>query len=158
MHQNSSTFLPSWQHAFRVGFAPQLTYGMLAALAGALERDEPALIQGATVSPPPLHFLTDWPVEAACGLAFGPWQAGGCVTVGQAEEAFAQLCAHADALLGEPAGCRHFINWFDETPREEMRLLLLAEVRREMSLRQEEVFPAAAQEAQAEAHPELLPF
>ena len=49
-------------------------------------------------------------------------------TVGQCEEFFAKCCFEADQSLGEPAACRHFLNWFDDTPRDEMRRELLAEV------------------------------
>ena len=43
-------------------------------------------------------------------------------------EFFARMCFEVDQRLGEPAGCRWFLNWFDETPRDEMRRELLAEV------------------------------
>ena len=40
----------------------------------------------------------------------------------------ARACFEADKVLGEPAACRWFLNWYDETPRPEMRTQLLAEV------------------------------
>ena len=45
------------------------------------------------------------------------------------------MCFAIDQRLGEPAGCRWFLNWFDETPRDEMRRLLLAEVARALTER-----------------------
>jgi hypothetical protein len=45
------------------------------------------------------------------------------------------VCFETDQRLGESAGCRWFLNAFDETPRDEMRRLLLAEVRRSLSAR-----------------------
>ncbi len=38
------------------------------------------------------------------------------------------MCFEIDQRLGEPAGCRWFLNWFDETPRDAMRQDLLGEV------------------------------
>ena len=40
-----------------------------------------------------------------------------------------------DQRFGEPTACRWFLNWFDETPREEMREQLLAEVQRALAQR-----------------------
>jgi hypothetical protein len=102
----------------------------LEALQRALVNDDPRLLQGATTSPPPLMCVQDWPVEAACGLGYCGWQGDGLETVAEVEEFFARACFEADQLLGEPAGCRWFLNWFDETPRADMRRLLLAEVNR----------------------------
>jgi len=52
--------------------------------------------------------------------------------VAEVEEFFARACFEADQRLGEPAGCRWFLNWFDETPRDEMRRLLFAEVKHQL--------------------------
>ena len=60
------------------------------------------------------------PVEVAVGLPLG--------TVGEVEEFFARVCFEADQRLGEPAACRWFLNWFDDTPREDILRELLAEV------------------------------
>jgi hypothetical protein len=51
------------------------------------------------------------------------------------EEYFARLCFEADQRLGEPAVCRWFLNWFDDTPRDVMRRELLAEVERALAER-----------------------
>ena len=41
---------------------------------------------------------------------------------------YERLCLAADDALGEPAACNHFLNWYDQTPRPEMRRQLLREV------------------------------
>jgi hypothetical protein len=70
-------------------------------------------------------------VEACCPLCYAlldgkqPY----AVSVGPMEERFAQACWEADQLLGEPAAVRYFLNWVDETPRQQMRQELLAEVK-----------------------------
>ena len=100
----------------------------LVALREALRADDTRLSQGSTTTPPPLMCVQDWPVEAACALGFCGWQGEGLETVGQVEEFFAKACYEADVRLGEPAACRWFLNWFDDTPRDEMRRELSDEV------------------------------
>jgi hypothetical protein len=79
--------------------------------------------------------VQDWPVEGACALTYCGWHGEGLQTVAEAEEFFARICFEVDQKLGEPAACRWFLNWFDETPREEMRRQLLVEVNRTLSQR-----------------------
>jgi hypothetical protein len=76
--------------------------------------------------------VQDWTVEAACALGYCGWKGGGLATVRDVEEFFAEACIEADRLLGEPGGIRHFLNWYDDTPRGEMRRQLLAEVEAEL--------------------------
>ncbi|HZU34441.1 MAG TPA: hypothetical protein VFA18_00960 [Gemmataceae bacterium] len=128
--------IEAWRKVWREGLAPHLSTAGLAALRRALVQDDDRLIQGATTSPPPLQSLQEWPVEAACGLGYCGWQGEGLATVAEVEEYFAQLCFEADRALGEPAACRWFLNWFDDTPREEMRTLLLAEIDTALAQRQ----------------------
>jgi len=120
--------LESWQIAWRNGIVPNLSTAALGALAAGLACDDPALMQGATTNPPPLESLKDCPVAAACAVCYGPWKGDGLATVGEVEEVFAGVCHMADEALGEPSAVRYFLNWFDDTPREEALLLLLAEV------------------------------
>ena len=127
--------MESWRKVWREGLAPRLSTKALKALAHALEKDDPRLIQGATTTPPPLQCVQDWPVEGACALSFCGWQGEELGTVGEVEEFFARACFECDKLIGEPAGCRWFLNWFDETPRDEMRALLLPEVKRTLANR-----------------------
>jgi hypothetical protein len=136
--------MTAWQRSFREGIAPLFSTRALLALKRALTRDDPALIQRRTTEPPPLQAVQEWPVEAACAVAFAGWQGEGLATVGQVEDFFARICFGADKLLGEPAGCRWFLNWFDETPRGTMRQALLAEIDLALAGREPTRPPAAA--------------
>jgi hypothetical protein len=121
--------MESWRLVWRDGFAPVIAAAGLEALAKALREDDPRLTQGSTTTPPPLMAVQDWPVEAGDCLVVAGWLGGEEITtVGQAEEYFARCCYEADQALKEPAGCRFFLDWFDDTPRDEMRRELLAEV------------------------------
>jgi hypothetical protein len=75
-----------------------------------------------------MQCVLDWPVEAACAIGYCGWQGDGLETVGEVEEFFCRLCFEADQRLGEPAAVRFFINWTDESPRDEVRRELLGEV------------------------------
>ena len=134
--------MEAWRNVWRNGFAPALTHRGLSALRDALDVDDPRLTQGSTTTPPPLMCVQDWPVEAACALGFCGWQGERLATVGEVEEYFAQTCFEADRRLGEAAACRWFLNWFDDTPREQMLTELLAEVERELEVRHAVVVPA----------------
>jgi len=68
-------------------------------------------------------------------LGLAVWLNDGLGTVGEVAEAFAQAALECDRRLGEPAGVRYFLNWFDETPRDQMRLELAAEIEREQARR-----------------------
>lgn len=120
--------MESWRKVWREGFVPVLPTTGLIALRDALRGDDNRLTQGSTTTPPPLMCVQDWPCEGACALGFCGWHGDHLETVGQVEEFFAKACYEADARLGEPAACRWFLNWFDDTPRDEMRRDLLAEV------------------------------
>lgn len=125
--------METWVRVWRSGIAPQLSTPGLEALRKALVEDDSRLIQGATTTPPPLAGVQVWTCKAACGIAF-PFMVEGA-TVGEVEIAFARACFECDQAIGEPAGCRWFLNWFDETPREEMRQKLLPEVERVLAER-----------------------
>jgi hypothetical protein len=125
--------MTAWQKCFREGFAPQLSTRALEALRAALASDDERLITGATTSPPPLQACAKWPVEAACPIGLSGWQGEGLTTVGQVEEYFARMCYETDRRLGEPAACRYFLNWVDDTPRDEMRQALVHEVLRALA-------------------------
>jgi hypothetical protein len=127
--------MESWRKVWREGLCPSLSTPGLEALRTALVEDDPRLLQGATTTPPPLQCVQDWPVEAACAVTYTGWQGDGLETVGEAEEFFAKTCYSCDNAVGEPAACRHFLNFFDETPRDGMRRLLLPEVEREIARR-----------------------
>src|SRR5437868_13610401 len=127
--------MESWRNVWRKGVVPLLSTESLEALRQALVNDDPRLLQGATTTPPPLQCVQDWPVEAACALGYCGWQGDGLETVAEVEEFFARMCFEIDQQLGEPAACRWFLNWFDETPRDEMRRELLAEGTRALAQR-----------------------
>jgi hypothetical protein len=129
--------LEDWRHCWRAGFAPQISDAGLQALRRALTEDDPNLIQGGTTTPPPLQCVLDWPAEAACPVGYAGWQGDGLATVGEVENYFGALCLEAGRRLGDAAGSRHLLNFVDETPRQEMRRELLAEVERELSRRAE---------------------
>ncbi len=156
--------MESWKRVWRNGFVPLLSEKALQGLLEALETDDSRLVQGSTTTPPPLSCVSDWPCEAACGIGYaGAVEMGGLLpppsyerslgevpgmsqqagsppavvaTVGEVEEYFAKMCWECDKLLHEPAGCRFFLNWFDETPRDEMIALLIQEV--QLALAQKE--------------------
>lgn len=125
-----------WRRVWRDGVVPLVTVPQLQRLKIALVHDYASLIQGATTIPPPLQEVQDWQCEACCGLSYLGWTPDDSITppeeqrttVGQVEEFFARLCFDVDMKLGEPAACRHFLNWFDDTPRDEMREKLLKEI------------------------------
>ena len=127
--------MESWRKVWREGVAPLLSTPGLESLQRALSNDDGRLLQGATTTPPPLQCVQDWPVEAACGIGYCGWQGDHLETVAEVEEYFARVCFEVDQRLGEPAACRWFLNWFDETPRDEMRRELLAEVNRVLAQR-----------------------
>lgn len=128
--------MEAWKRVWRQGFEPQLSTESLQALGRGLASDDARLLQGATTEPPPLACCANWPCQAGCLVAFCG-MADGLATVAEVEEYFARLCFEADARVGEPSACRYLLNWFDGTPRDEMRALLLAEVERSLALRQE---------------------
>lgn len=128
--------MESWRKVWRDGIAPQIASEALDALRQALVADDARLLQGATTTPPPLACVQDWPVEAACAIGFCGWQGEGLELVHEVEEYFAKVCFEADQRIGEPAAVRWFLNWADETPRDEMRRQLLAEVEAELQRRE----------------------
>lgn len=120
--------MDEWKRVWREAVVPLLNRAHLEALRDALRDDDPRLIQGQTTSPPPLQAVADWPVEGACALGFCAWRGDRLETVSEVEEAFARWSFAIDQRLHEPGGCRWFFNFFDETPREQMRRELLPEV------------------------------
>jgi hypothetical protein len=133
--REEETPMESWRKVWRDGAAPLLSVSGLEALRRALLDDDLALLQGATTTPPPLQCVQDRPVEAACALTYAGWKGEGLETVGEAEEFFARMCFEIDQRLHESAGCRWFLNFWDETPRKEMFALMLPEVERALLIR-----------------------
>lgn len=132
--------MESWRTVWRDGFAPLLPTAGLIALRTALETDDPRLLQGATTVPAPLQCMQTHYCEGACAVSFAGWQGEDgpeLPTVGEVEEFFARACYECDQRMGEPAACRWFLNWFDDTPRDELRRELLPEVERVLKQRAE---------------------
>lgn len=127
--------MESWRKVWREGIAPSLSTSGLESLRHGLRVDDERLLQGATTSPPPMQCVQDWPTEAACFIGFCAWQGDGLDKVGEVEEFFAQVCREADERLKEPAACRWFLNWADDTPRNIVRRELLGEVENELARR-----------------------
>jgi len=127
--------MENWRRVWRDGFAPIISTASLEAARTALMSDDQRLTQGQTTTPPPLLCAQNWPCEAACFLGFCGWHGEGLQKVGEVDYFFYERCFLADERLGEPAACRWFLNWFDDTPRDEMRRELLAEVELELAER-----------------------
>jgi hypothetical protein len=98
-------------------------------------------MQGVISSPPAFDAQDDCGIESCCAIGYSGWLGDGLNTVGQIDEFFTRICEGADALIRQPAACRHFLNWFDNTPRSQMRRELLTEV--ELALQQRERGAAA---------------
>jgi hypothetical protein len=125
----------AWQKSWREGIAPQLWTAGLRALQRALKTDDPALRQGVTVDPSEMPETEGKPVSAACAIGFAGWKGDGLQTVTEVEEFFARTVWQATQATGDPLAAKWFVNWHDETPREEMRRELLTEVNRELAER-----------------------
>lgn len=76
-------------------------------------------------------------VQSCCAISYCGWK-DGIQLVGDLNHFFAKMCYEADELLSEPAECRYFLNWFDKTPRDEMRSELLKEVDLALAKREKE--------------------
>ncbi len=127
--------MKSWREVWRDGLAPVLSTVGLEALQSGLKGDDERIMQGATTRPPPVQCVADWPVEAACVIGYSGWRGDGLETVAEVEDYFKRTCFEIDRRLNEPGACRWFLNWYDETPRDEMRRLLAAEVDRALAER-----------------------
>jgi hypothetical protein len=127
--------MENWRQVWRKGVAPLLSDNALAVLHRALVEDDPCLMQGVTTFPSPLQCVRDWPCEAACALGYCGWQGEGLETVAEVELFFTNMCFMIDQAMGEPAACRYFLNFWDDTPREELRREMIPEVKREQARR-----------------------
>lgn len=129
-HPLAAGTLEPWRVVWRDGIAPLLSTTALTAVRTALRDDDTRLQQGSTTDPPPLMCVQDWPCQGACLLGYAGWQGEGLATVGEVEEYFAAKCFQTNESLapnGDPV-IRYFLCWFDDTPRDEMRREMLAEV------------------------------
>jgi hypothetical protein len=122
--------MEKWRRVWREGIAPHLSRSALLALQSALRRDDRRLLQGVVTAPPPLEANGNCAVVGGCAIGLCGWLGEGRMCVDDVEAYFTEICEAADAVLGEPAACRFFINWFDDVPRAELRRELLPEVTR----------------------------
>jgi hypothetical protein len=124
--------MEKWRRVWREGLAPQLSRRGLVALQTALRNDDRRLLQGTACYPPMLDIMRERAIQGACALGFCGWQGHGLRRVGEIEDFFHRLCDAADSVFNEPAACRYFLNWYDDTPRADMRRELSAEVARSL--------------------------
>ncbi len=137
---------PNWLEVWRKGFAPQISTEALIGLRDAWERDDPRILQGKTTTP--LRYVQDWPVEGACSTAYCAAVSNGgfainddgsvnknAATVAECEEFFGRVCFKCDQIMGEPAACAFYLNFHDESPREEVRQSMIAELNDELQRR-----------------------
>lgn len=127
------------------GFAVDLCCDQLVILRDALARGELRLLQGQSTEPQPLRGNLDRSILAADAVVYPHWRYtfGVVETVGAASEVFAACCFNADQYLGEPAACRAFLNFWDDTPREEAFAALLAAVQEVIAERATSILAAA---------------
>lgn len=128
-HQTCERIEP-WRRVWRDGLGPQFSPTSLVILRGGLLQDDPRLLQRATAHPEPSPLFSADAIEGCCALGFGAWQSGALQRIGDLATFFNHLCSTADDRLGELAGCRYFLDWYDQTPRPVMRHELLGEVNR----------------------------
>jgi hypothetical protein len=76
------------------------------------------------------------PCSGACLVGYAGWQGEGLRTANEVEDYFVAACRRADEALGGPAGSHWLIDFFDETARDEMRRLLLPEVKLALAARE----------------------
>ena len=126
----------TWQEAFLRGVAPQFSARSLTAMLAALERDDRALIQNATVRPSPLSGLSqDVPCNHTCAIGYLAQTEYNLATNSQVLDAFGLALYQADVYLGEVSAVRFFLNWYDDTPRDQMRAALAETIRGELDSR-----------------------
>ncbi len=140
----SDEVIPTWAAIWRKA-ARHLSRAGLERLREALLADDARLIQGRTCDLDPQTPLYDvlhgWcgrrghPVVNACPLGYCGWQGDGLETVGEVEDFFAEVAVRTGAEAGDDFAIRLFTGWWDETPREESRRLLLEEVERSLAER-----------------------
>lgn len=119
-----------WRRIWRDGLAPQLSTSGLQALYQGLAHDDPRLLQRFTADVPAARAFRARKIEAACALGYCAWKGDGVKRLGQVLDHFENVCTRADESVGELAASNHFLNWYDQTPRAEMRRQLLGEVER----------------------------
>lgn len=67
-------------------------------------------------------------VEEACFIGYAGWQGEGLQSVVEVVDFFDRLCDRIGHKLGDYCGAGRFLDWFDKTPRQEMRYEMIKEV------------------------------
>jgi hypothetical protein len=129
--------MTDWQRIWRTALGPRISPKALKVLFQALLRNDPRIIQGQTTIPSPTSMFRGEPLIGACCLCFCGWEGEGLRTVGEVEWYFWDLCRACEIETGEEAAAKHFLNWWDEAPREEAFALLAFEVARSLALKEE---------------------
>lgn len=119
--------MESWKTVWRKGLLPLLKRQDLLNLLDGLDKNDWRIIQGSTTMPLPLECVKNWDCEAGCLISYMGMRQG-LELVGEVEEFFARMCLQIDQQLGDPAGCRWLVNWWDETPREKAFSMLREEI------------------------------
>ena len=123
--------LTCWQE----GIQPSISSTALRSLLEALERDDERLLQGASTSPPPLYPCDSWPCEASCPVCWLLWEGSQEMSVKEVCEFLGNIASHCEDALQEVGAIRHFMNWWDENPRELVRAKLSAWIAADLAAR-----------------------
>jgi hypothetical protein len=139
----------TWVKIWREGVAPLLSTPGLEALRVALASDDPELLQGRNTKTDNELPDSDDECTGACPLGYVGWKGEPLETVGEVEVYFAALVETINVRAREPATASFFLQWVDDTPRDEMRQALLIEVNRALAARHGEDEPDVPVEVKA---------
>lgn len=114
--------METWRRAWREGVVPQTSTRGLIALANGLADNDKRLMQGISIR------VRGSSIKSACALAYIGWQGEGLESVAEVMGFFWNIYFSIDLRLDRTVRCRHFLEWFDETPRKEMRYEMIKEV------------------------------
>jgi hypothetical protein len=136
------TTAAAWRDSWRQAVAPRLPEAGLVELADALRRDDSRLVQANGRDPDLCDGGPGGAILRADAIGYALWQGHGLTTTAGMNRRVERLVFGTD-----PEGRCHlsawpFLEWYDATPRGEMRRELLAEVEREISRRRTQVTQA----------------
>lgn len=122
-----------WRSVWRDALSILLSIDGLEALRKALIEDDEQLVQGITTNSDSIGIV------GACAIGYSIWKGERVEDVGSVHQKFAEICCIAEQLTNVDCFTACFLNWFDETERNEMRRKLLFEVNRSLALRTNQV-------------------
>lgn len=120
--------LEKWQVVWREELAKRLSVKQLLALRLAVLENDGRLVQGVVTHPPPLQVVAEWPIEGGCALVIGLWGMDGQVSVYEMAKRYYEMIKEADAALPVGLTIDDFLDFFDNTSREEMLKRMLGEI------------------------------